>query len=137
MEGIMVYNERTAYNEWEFIYDPAKVPPIPPPGGGGIGTPAAQLGQRPGQPGQPGRQPNQPGQQLGQPGQAIGQAIGQAGQAFGQLGQQPAANRAGVGGTGSGPNMPGAAGMQTGAGMQMGVGTGGNSLPPNIRPGKP
>jgi hypothetical protein len=26
LEGIMVYNDRTAYNEWEFIFDPAKAP---------------------------------------------------------------------------------------------------------------
>jgi len=44
-DGIMVYNDRTAYNEWEFIFDPSKVPAIPPvPGGGMGGTPASKNG---------------------------------------------------------------------------------------------
>jgi hypothetical protein len=52
-EGVKVYNERTLYEEWEFIFDPAKVKRIPNPNvSGPIGTPAA----------------NMPGQQTGVPG---------------------------------------------------------------------
>jgi hypothetical protein len=44
-DSIMVYNDRSKYNEWEFIYDPAKEKPLPNPNGGGtIGTPASQMG---------------------------------------------------------------------------------------------
>ena len=57
-EGIMVYNDHTNYKEWEFIFDPSKVKPVPNPLTGALGTSAAQMGsmpgQMPGQPGQPG-----------------------------------------------------------------------------------
>jgi hypothetical protein len=44
-EGVKVYNDRTLYQEWEFIFDPAKVKQIPNPNGGGLGgTPAGQMG---------------------------------------------------------------------------------------------
>jgi hypothetical protein len=33
--SIMVYNDRQKYNEWEFVYDPAKERPLPNPNGGG------------------------------------------------------------------------------------------------------
>ena len=60
-EGVKVYNDRTLYQEWEFIFDPAKQKQIPNPNATGLGgTPAGQLGQ-PGQPGQPGQQPGAPG----------------------------------------------------------------------------
>jgi hypothetical protein len=42
--GIMSYNDRTNYKEWEFIFDPMKMKPLPNPLSGGAGTPAAQLG---------------------------------------------------------------------------------------------
>ncbi len=42
-EGIMVYNDRDAYNEWEFIYDPSKMPMMQGLGGGS--TPTAPGGQ--------------------------------------------------------------------------------------------
>ena len=63
-EGVKVYNDRTLYQEWEFIYDPAKQKQIPNPNATGLGgTPAGQLGQPglPGQTGQPGQQPGLPG----------------------------------------------------------------------------
>jgi len=57
-EGIMVYNDHTNYKEWEFIFDPSKVKPVPNPLTGALGTSAAQMGsmpvQTPSQPGQPG-----------------------------------------------------------------------------------
>jgi hypothetical protein len=44
-DAIMVYNDRSKYNEWEFIYDPTKEKPLPNPNGGGtIGTPVSQMG---------------------------------------------------------------------------------------------
>jgi hypothetical protein len=63
-EGIKVYNDKTNYKEWEFIYDYTKDRgPASTPSGPG-GTPASQLGTPPGQ------QPNQPGQpSTGFPGQ--------------------------------------------------------------------
>jgi hypothetical protein len=43
-EGIMVYNDRTNYKEWEFIFDPSKWRAPPNPLSGSNGTPASQLG---------------------------------------------------------------------------------------------
>ncbi len=43
-EGVKVYNDRTLFAEWEFVFDPAKQKQIPNPNGGGAGTPAQQLG---------------------------------------------------------------------------------------------
>ena len=46
-EGVKVYNERTLYKEWEFIFDPSKVKPIQNPNavtGTPGGTPASQIG---------------------------------------------------------------------------------------------
>jgi hypothetical protein len=40
-EGIKTYNDHTAYNEWEFIYDMTKDPMR---GGGMMPQPAAQTG---------------------------------------------------------------------------------------------
>ena len=49
-EGIMVYNDRTNYGEWEFVFDPAKMKPLFNPNSGSIGTPASQMGNTPGGP---------------------------------------------------------------------------------------
>jgi len=44
-EGIMVYNDRSKYNEWEFIYDYSKVKPLANPNAGRtVGGPASQAG---------------------------------------------------------------------------------------------
>ena len=44
-ESIMLYNDRSKYKEWEFVYDPTKEKPLPNPNGGaGIGTPVSQIG---------------------------------------------------------------------------------------------
>jgi len=56
-EGVKIYNDRSLYKEWEFIFDPAKVKPLQNPNavtsgpgtpasqmGGGLGTPANQMG---------------------------------------------------------------------------------------------
>ena len=53
-EGVKVYNERTLYEEWEFIYDPQKQKQIPNPNVSGAGgTPADRMNQGT----QPGTQP--------------------------------------------------------------------------------
>src|SRR5262249_8326004 len=62
-EGILVYNERTAYNEWEFIYDPTKEKRVANPNAGGVGTPASQIGTPASQLGQQAGQQNPQGQQ--------------------------------------------------------------------------
>jgi hypothetical protein len=49
-DSIMVYNDRTNYHEWEFVFDPAKVKPLFNPNSGAIGTPASQLGTQAGTP---------------------------------------------------------------------------------------
>jgi len=145
LEGIMVYNDRTAYNEWEFIFDPAQVPRIPPPPGsslGGapanrIGTPAGQMSQTTGSAG----------------GGSVGGAFGFGGaqqgpgnMAGGAAGMQiggPAGTQMGQMNSPAGMQIGGPAGMQTGqmsgaAGMQMGfTGMGNTGLPANIRLGRP
>jgi type II secretory pathway pseudopilin PulG len=71
-EGVKVYNDRTLYQEWEFIYDPSKQKQIPNPNAlGAIGTPASSMGSpMPGQQhGAPGMSPPvspQPGRPFGQ-----------------------------------------------------------------------
>jgi len=49
-DGIMVYNDRTNYKEWEFVFDFSKLRNPPNPLSGGIGTPASQMGNTGGQP---------------------------------------------------------------------------------------
>ena len=74
-EGVKVYNDRTLYQEWEFIYDPAKQKQIPNPNVVGAGgTPADKMKQGT-QPQTPGMGPQMPGmgpqmgpQMPGQPG---------------------------------------------------------------------
>jgi hypothetical protein len=60
-EGIRLYNDRTNYKEWEFIYDYSKDrgPAVTAGIGSPAGTPASELGQQPGAQ-QPGT-PTQPG----------------------------------------------------------------------------
>ena len=43
-QGIMIYDDRSKYNEWEFVFDFTKYRPPPNPLGGSVGTPASQLG---------------------------------------------------------------------------------------------
>jgi hypothetical protein len=66
-EGVKVYNDRTLYQEWEFIFDPQKQKQIPNPNAVGAGgTPADRMNNNgqpstsPGTGAQPARQP-QPG----------------------------------------------------------------------------
>lgn len=46
-EGIMLYHDHSNYKEWEFIFDPSKVKPIPNPLTGALGTSAASMGSMP------------------------------------------------------------------------------------------
>jgi uncharacterized membrane protein YgcG len=111
LEGIMVYNDRTAYDEWEFIFDPSKVPPIPASiGSTGAGTPGSQ-----------GRSATSGG----------GTGFG-----FGGQGGQGGSGQRGAGGGGGslgGGLQLGGQGQQGAAGMQT---TGAANLP-TIRMGRP
>lgn len=49
-DAIMVYNDRTNYKEWEFVFDPNKYRKPPNPVTGSIGTPASQMGSMGGSP---------------------------------------------------------------------------------------
>jgi type II secretory pathway pseudopilin PulG len=111
--AIMVYNDRTNYNQWEFIFDYTKQAPLPNPSGGTIGTSAATLGSVAGNP-SPGATPSPTGA-LGTTGFGASPTPGPQGQSpFGQpQGQNPSAP----------PTGQGAAGMP--------------QLPPGLRPGRP
>jgi hypothetical protein len=43
-EGIMVINQRTKINEWEYIFDASKWRAPPNPVGGAVGTPISSMG---------------------------------------------------------------------------------------------
>src|SRR6185312_7977744 len=60
-EGIKVYNDKTNYKEWEFIYDYTK-DKGPASTTGGTGTPVQQMGTTPGQQTQDGSTQAAPGQ---------------------------------------------------------------------------
>jgi type II secretory pathway pseudopilin PulG len=67
-EGVKVYNDRTLYQEWEFIYDPQKQKQIPNPNAVGAGgTPADRMNNN----GQPSTSPGV-NPQTGRPGQLTG-----------------------------------------------------------------
>ena len=83
-EGVKVYNDRTMYAEWEFIFDPQKVKQIPNPNVQGVaGTPASQMGNMQGT--GPAGTPVQPN--------PFGQPPGMLGTQPGQLGSQPGQGR--------------------------------------------
>jgi hypothetical protein len=109
--AIMIYNDRTNYNEWEFVFDYTKQAPLPNPSGGTIGTSAASLGSVAGNP-SPAATPSPTGV-LGA-GFGTSPTPGPQGQSpFGQpQGQNPSGQPAGQ-----------AAGMP--------------QLPPGLRPGRP
>ncbi len=121
-EGIMVYNDRTAYNEWEFVFDPTKVQPISAPGGGVPGsTPAGQMGAQAGAGMQMG-----PGGLGGGPGMGMGTQLGQLGAQAGQMG----------GRMGPGPPASGGGSASNPAAMQSAGGSA-SGLPPGFRMGRP
>jgi type II secretory pathway pseudopilin PulG len=82
-EAIKVYNERTAYDEWEFIYDPKNDRAR----GGGVGM--GVVGGVQGMPGQAGAgaQTGRPGQGLGTGGFGVQPATQQPGFTFPSVGQ--------------------------------------------------
>jgi len=116
-EGLMVYNDRTNYKEWEFVYDKSKDRPLQDPRammvGNQMGTPSSTTQSPTTPPGQPGMF-NQPGQS------------GSAGQVGPSAPMGPGGQMGSSGQTGSN----GQPGSQAGGG---GYGQGG---PPDIRPGK-
>jgi len=121
-EGLMVYNDRTNYKEWEFVYDPTKDRPRQDPRsmlvGNQMGTPSNTPQGSATPAGQPGMF-NQPGQSG---------ASGQSGQtgSFGQSGT--------TGQTGTGqPGQPGTSGQPGMPATGGGQGQGGAI---DIRPGK-
>ena len=69
-EGVKVYNDRTLYQEWEFIFDPTKQKRIPNPNATGAGgTPAGSMNQgtQPQNTTTPGSSPSQFGPQTSSP----------------------------------------------------------------------
>ncbi|MGA7237881.1 MAG: hypothetical protein WBY44_19505, partial [Bryobacteraceae bacterium] len=122
-ESIMVYADHTDYGEWEFIYDPMKfVAPTNPNTGGGVGTPAQQLGSS-------STGPNITNQ-VGTPVSNIGGGMGGAG--GGTSGITNASF--GASGAGGAQGAPGSTG--TGAPSGGSSGAFGQAGPPDIRPGK-
>ena len=87
-DSIMVYNDQTNYSTWEFVFDPNKQKPLANPNGGGIGTPASQMGNQIGTPA------SQVGTQIGTPASQVGTPAGASPfgtSPFGQQGQAPGA----------------------------------------------
>ena len=69
-EGVKVYNDRTLYQEWEFVFDPTKQKRIPNPNATGAGgTPADRMNQgtQPQNTTTPGSSPSQFGPQTSSP----------------------------------------------------------------------
>lgn len=139
-DAIMVYHDRTNYNEWEFIFDPSRqhYPPPNPVSGAAIGTPAAQMGSMPmGNVGTPAAQlgsmpGSMPGMMQGPTttgavggGAFGGGPVGAAGPGGGMMTTMPA--------TGA-PGTPGTTGTPTAVGTTP---FGGAANQPDIRPGKP
>jgi type II secretory pathway pseudopilin PulG len=113
--AIMVYNERSSYNEWEFIFDFSKQRGVANPNVGGvIGTPASQIGTVAGA--VPGASGDGAGPGVGGLGRNTQQSIGA------QLGATP------FGGANPAPNP---AGGQAPGGSSQG------QVPANIRMGRP
>jgi len=115
-DSIMVYHDRTNYDEWEFIFDPSKqrYPPPNPVSGASIGTPAAQLGST-------------PNGSMGTPAAQLGTPAGATPSSFGT----PGASTPGVG-----PPAAGTPATTTGGAMPGMGGMGGTNSQPDIRPGR-
>jgi hypothetical protein len=133
-EGIMVYNDHTHYNEWEFIFDQTKQKAQPNIAGlnGANGTPAQNLGSTPG--GTPGTPvAGLPGAgATGASPTGIGGASpfgGPLQAASSSVGGTPGAISPGAGQT-SGTGAPGQAGQAAGPFGQ-------SKFPPGVRPGVP
>jgi hypothetical protein len=147
--AIMVYNDRTNYNEWEFIFDYSKQQGLPGLNGATIGTPAANLGTpasnlgTPAGVGQPGLTPaglgaSSTASPFGTPGLGPGQAspfgmpasgLG-PGQASPFGGINPSANL--NAGASPGTNLPSGVPGQAGGAQQ-----GNQPKPNNLRLGRP
>jgi hypothetical protein len=110
-EGIRVYNEKTNYKEWEFLFDAKKAMESAGAGGRmpGAGQPGMPGAGQPGMPGQPGR-PAQPGAGAGAGGGGFQSGFG------GMGGGTPAPSRPPMGG-GSGSSGFGFGGGFGGGGL--------------------
>ncbi len=136
-DSIMVYADKTKFNEWEFIYDPAKFkPPQNPNTGSAVGTPASQLASSSGRSSSSG-----PGQ-MGGASPPFGSSIGGSGGIGGPGGMaSPGAIGAPGGIGGASPfgasGAAGASGATGAAGTPMGGSAAfGQPGGPDIRPGK-
>lgn len=131
--AIMVYNDRTNYNEWEFVFDYSKQKALPNPSGGVVGTPVANIGSLPG---------SQPGGIGLNPGGAGLNPLGGGMSPLGGSSMSPLG--APINPTGPGATLPGAAGITTGttsgaapAAGAPGQAAGKQSLPTELRRGRP
>lgn len=137
--AIMVYDDRTNYNEWEFLYDVSKDQSRLGPNGGGaaVGTPAANLGSMqgaaPGVPAAPGASP-MGASPVGTSLASSPAGVGASPFGGGGIGAAPIG-----GGATSGPGTPaaGVPGPGTGAAGQLPAGGPTPQLPPNFRMGQP
>jgi type II secretory pathway pseudopilin PulG len=116
--SIMVYNDRTNYNEWEFIFDLTKQRAAANPNGGVVGTPAQNIGTGIGP--TPGAQPGVNANATANPRMGV-PGIG----GFGAQTAQPTATGTGTPGSTPAGQNPAAFGQQQGG------------IPPDIRLGRP
>ncbi len=100
-DSIMVYNQQKNYGLWEFVFDPTKVPPLPNPVTGIVGSPA-------------GSQIGTPATQVGTPAGQMGNSngFGNSNTGFGNSNNSGFGNSGGFGnsqgGFGTNPSTPGA-----------------------------
>jgi len=142
--AIMVYHDRTNYNEWEFLFDLTKQRQLANPAGGVVGTPAQAIGNVAGSPGfagpaaAPGLGAAQPAGFGAAPQAGFGAALtagpGGPGGAF-PGGPQPQMG-AGAGLQSANPGQNAGPGQTAGAAQngQLGQGSG---IPADIRLGRP
>jgi hypothetical protein len=130
--SIMVYNDHTNYNEWEFIFDFSKQRPLTNTAGTTIGTPAATLGTTGSSFGTPASTLGAPAGGMGNgPGTLPGGSPGLTG--FGAATGPGAAPAAGLPGQPPGTQGQNAPGQQKGGGAQNQK----QPLPTSMRPGRP
>jgi uncharacterized membrane protein YgcG len=117
-DSIMVYNQQKNYGLWEFVFDPTKVPPLPNPVTGTVGSPAgSQIGTPATQVGTPAGQMNN--------GSGFGNSTSGFGNSNNGFGNSPGGFGNSQGGFGSNPSAPG------------GTPGGGMGLPPPSQPPPP
>jgi hypothetical protein len=110
-EGIMIYNDRSNYSEWEFLFDYTKQRLPPNPNAGTVGTPVSTMAGGGSGPGGSGPGGFGPGSFVS--GVIGGGGGGGVGGGFGGVGSRPA-------GTSAGSTAPGAPGYRLGQSGQSG-----------------